>query len=664
MGNALKKADYIVKVKTGNLVGSGTDADVHIILYNESGQASKSIELDSSSNDFEHNHTSTLEVYDLPNFGGIATIEIWRDSWLGNHWYVDYVDVEDVVQKRVYPFPIQRWITRRHLKIDKYDSSLPQFAGHPEQRRNELDRELNKYQFVVVNEGLPPSAAKIPRAEQFSFQYKSTALAFNVISKLTAFLNGIVSSEWKALEDVHNIFGDHLQRPLNLEFWNQDWFFGAQRLMGCNPNQIRLCTGIPENFGVTNDMIGHLLDNMSLDEAISNKRLFIVDHKILDGITTLDPECVLCAPIGLFFMNKEDELMPVAIQLFQRKSDDNPVFLPTNAPYTWMLAKMYFNNADACIHECASQLLFTHLVLECFCVASHRRLSASHPIFRLLEPHYQFMITTTHLATSVLLDPGSLLDNLMTGGRKVAMEILLRSWKEWRFDVNGTLPKDMEARGVENQEVIFNYPYRDDAMLIYTAIKAYVTTIVQGHYDEPEKLTNDWEIQDWIKELVTPAPLGFGIKGIPITGDQFTNTNEVIEVITTTIFICSVGHAAVNFNQYDEYASPLRYPLFLRGQPPKSAQIELTESDILQHLPSKYIALETAVLSQTLSTHGTTSLGYFSELFQADPISIPALQKFRQTLKEIEKTIDIKNEERKAKYPYLHPTKLPNGIPI
>ncbi|XP_077868025.1 allene oxide synthase-lipoxygenase protein-like [Saccoglossus kowalevskii] len=214
MGNALKKADYIVKVKTGNLVGSGTDADVHIILYNESGQASKSIELDSSSNDFEHNHTSTLEVYDLPNFGGIATIEIWRDSWLGNHWYVDYVDVEDVVQKRVYPFPIQRWITRRHLKIDKYDSSLPQFAGHPEQRRNELDRELNKYQFVVVNEGLPPSAAKIPRAEQFSFQYKSTALAFNVISKLTAFLNGIVSSEWKALEDVHNIFGDHLQRPL------------------------------------------------------------------------------------------------------------------------------------------------------------------------------------------------------------------------------------------------------------------------------------------------------------------------------------------------------------------------------------------------------------------------------------------------------------------
>lgn len=31
----------------------------------------------------------------------------------------------------------------------------------------------------------------------------------------------------------------------------------------------------------------------------------------------------------------------------------------------------------------------------------------------------------------------------------------------------------------------------------------------------------------------------------------------------------SVGHAASNFSQYDDYAFPANYPAFLRGNPPE-----------------------------------------------------------------------------------------------
>ncbi|XP_077868027.1 polyunsaturated fatty acid 5-lipoxygenase-like [Saccoglossus kowalevskii] len=270
MGYVLKKADYKVRVKTDNLVGSGTDADVHIILYNESGQASRTTELTKLGNDFERGDTDSFAIYDMPNFGPVARIEIWRDSWLDDSWYVDYIEVEDKSHRMKYPFPIQRWITRRHLVIDKYDSSLPQDSSQPEQMRLELDRELNKYQFVTLNEGLP---------------------------------------------------------PVNMQFWDKDWYFGAQRLMGCNAAQIKLCTEIPSKFGVTNELVDGLLDNMSLDEALSNEQLFIVDHKILDGITStkLNDQMVLCAPIALFFVNKEEQLVPVAIQLFQEKGVDNPL---------------------------------------------------------------------------------------------------------------------------------------------------------------------------------------------------------------------------------------------------------------------------------------------------------------------------------------------------
>jgi hypothetical protein len=64
----------------------------------------------------------------------------------------------------------------------------------------------------------------------------------------------------------------------------------------------------------------------------------------------------LVAPICLFYLNKKDELLPIAIQLFQEKSVTNPVYFPNDPPLTWLLAKMFFNMGDAQEHQSCTHL--------------------------------------------------------------------------------------------------------------------------------------------------------------------------------------------------------------------------------------------------------------------------------------------------------------------
>ena len=44
---------------------------------------------------------------------------------------------------------------------------------------------------------------------------------------------------------------------------------------------------------------------------------------------------------------------------------------------------------------------------------------------------------------------------------------------------------------------------------------------------------------------------------------------DLSKTLTTLVFILTNGHAAVNFNQYDEYAYPPNFPFRLDGAPPK-----------------------------------------------------------------------------------------------
>lgn len=58
--------------------------------------------------------------------------------------------------------------------------------------------------------------------------------------------------------------------------WMDDAVFGMQFLNGTNPMMIERCDKLPENFPVTHEIIGNLLDRgLSLDEEIQVS-LFLV----------------------------------------------------------------------------------------------------------------------------------------------------------------------------------------------------------------------------------------------------------------------------------------------------------------------------------------------------------------------------------------------------
>ncbi len=52
------------------------------------------------------------------------------------------------------------------------------------------------------------------------------------------------------------------------------------------------------------------------------------------------------------------------------------------------------------------------------------------------------------------------------------------SRRRWRMDVQGTPPRDLEARGVADAETTLpGYAYRDDVVDVYQAIHKYVKVI-------------------------------------------------------------------------------------------------------------------------------------------------------------------------------------------
>lgn len=444
--------------------------------------------------------------------------------------------------------------------------------------------------------------------------------------------------------------------------WRDDVKFGIQRIAGVNSTIIRLCTELPnDKFGVTSEMVEPFLEGLTLADAMTNKRIFIVDYDLLEDCPVKEGH-VVCSPIALFFRRDDGKLVPVAIQLFQKKADDNPVFLPSDPTCTWILAKMWFNNADAQYHQAVTHLGFSHLIMEGVVIITHRNLSPSHPLFKLLAPHFLYLIAINTRAVNKLASPGGILDQTFSVEARGIFELIKRRKLRWRLDVDGTIPEDFKARGVDDPDVLPNHHPREDSIEIYEAIKRYVQNYVDLYYESNDTLLADMEIQNWRKELVD-TDTGLDMKGVPGEGGQFTTKEQLVLVLTSVISICSVGHAMCNFAQYDEYAHPLNYPSLFRGKPPKDKS-PLTEDDIIASLPGKESHFLIMITGRILSERGTRALGDFEVNYVFDPKAVKVGNEFRSELAKISDIIKERNKTRDPPYPYLDPAEVPNSISI
>ncbi|KAK6172844.1 hypothetical protein SNE40_016422 [Patella caerulea] len=662
------KDDFFIYVATGDKKHAGTDANVAIILHGENGISTQEIILDNFfKNDFERGHLDVFRVCrsKLGSVGKVGKIELWRDNaGLGSDWYVDKIIVENAKTKEQFVFPILRWIKAGfHYKIKHLDTSLPQCDRHSEQRKMELEDKKKLYQFESKLPGLPVQIKDLPDDELFSFDYLWDITTTKVQLLASGKYANWTTGKWESMEHLKNIYKQGtFPLPQEPYGWKDDLYFGRQRLANANTILIKLCTAIPEKLAVTESILEPMLEGNKLQDLLKDKRIYICDLEILDGIKCLDG-ITLCAPIALFMVDNNKELRPIAIQLYQKPGADNPVFLPTDHPYTWIVAKMWYNNADAAYHQSLTHLAFTHLAMEGVSVATHRNLSQSHPVFKILAPHFLYLLAINTRALQKLVSPGGWIDKSMTTGANGLFELVRRGVKDWRMDVDGTLPEDLKNRGVDDVSALPNYHYRDDALLLYEAIKNYVTKYVDLYYDSTEKIDGDWELQSWAQELsLDKEKGGVGLQGVP-NGGVLKCKEDIILVINCVIFNCSVTHAAANFLQYEQYALPANYPSLMRGNPPKTKDA-IDEKKVVDYLPDKRTTLDVMVVTKILSGRGTKCLGDFEVQYVFDPKAVEIVDQFRADLKVISKTIKDRNKTRKHKYDILDPELIPNAISI
>ena len=64
------------------------------------------------------------------------------------------------------------------------------------------------------------------------------------------------------------------------------------------------------------------------------------------------------------------------------------------------------------------------------------------------------------------------------------------------------LPNQLKERGVDDTDKLPVYPYRDDALLIWYAIRQWVSDYLDIDYKKDEDVQNDVWLQNWAAEVV------------------------------------------------------------------------------------------------------------------------------------------------------------------
>ncbi|KAL1277276.1 hypothetical protein QQF64_023949, partial [Cirrhinus molitorella] len=466
-----------------------------------------------------------------------------------------------------FEFPCYRWIaTEKEVVLRDGKGKLPlddKISLLKDHRHKELESRKQLFRWKEWHPGFPMSidtnsSSELPLDVQFETA-KTVNFYLNYITAIENLgLNELMKlfhSSWTDIADFRKIFMKikNTVSEYVMQNWNEDLMFGYQFLNGNNPVMISKCMNLPDKFAVKQEMVERSLDRgRSLQEELKAGNIYIADYAILEGVqaNATDPNTqqYLAAPFCLLYKNSHNDIMPIAIQLSRQTTAGvgNTVFLPSDTPHDWMLAKMWVNSSDFNVHQVVTHLLRTHLISEVFAIAMYRQLAAVHPVYKLLIPHVRLTVAINTAAREQLICESGLFDKANSTGGSALGEVIQKAMKTFTYK-SLCFPEAMKARGVDNKEDLPNYYYRDDGMMIWEAIKSFVSDVVQIYYGSDEMVQEDKEIQAFVQDVCFS-----GMKNCPKNCEfpTFLKTREqLVEYLTVVIFTASAQHAAVNFGQ-------------------------------------------------------------------------------------------------------------------
>ena len=481
--------------------------------------------------------------------------------------------------------------------------------------------------------------------------------------------DGLGSKTVRSIEAYRALFAT-LPVPGISYMFQDDSEFARLRVQGPNCMLITAVgDALPVNFPLSATKYAAVVNGDTLSAALSDGRLFLLDYKplaVIDPGTYGTEAKYIWQPMALFAVPPGgSSLIPVAIQCGQDAAD-YPIFTPSpvaDKRWGWEMAKFVVQVADGNYHELFAHLARTHLVIEAFAVATHRHLAEVHPIWALLVPHFEGTLFINEQAATSLIAAGGPIDHIFAG--TITSSQLAAVDARLAFDFHDKmLPADLAARGVGVDSTLEDYPYRDDALLVWNAIHEWARQYVDLYYTHDADVAADTELTAWAACLAGEAKIkGFG----PVT-----TRAQLAEICTMVMFTASAQHAAVNFPQKDIMAfAPAVTGAGWQAAP--NGQRGHDKTGWLAMMPPMALALEQLNVLELLGSVHYRPLGdYRSNAFPyplwfQDPRVTEAegpLVWFQAALQGVEAEIVTRNTERMQPYPYLQPSLIPTSINI
>ncbi|HMT43428.1 MAG TPA: lipoxygenase family protein [Chakrabartia sp.] len=489
------------------------------------------------------------------------------------------------------------------------------------------------------------------------------ATLLDLISKTAPTGNGPVT-----LEEYRKLFATFAVPGIAYEFVS-DEIFAHLRVAGPNPMLIKSVDALPANFGLTEAQYAAVVTGDTLSAALAAGRVFLCDYAVLEvlepGTWNGIPKYPV-HPIALFAVPPQgDALVPVAIQCGQ-DSTQYPVFTPAPIAgnrWGWEMAKSIVQVADGNWHELIAHLAHTHLLIESVAVSAHRNLADVHPVWALLLPHFEGTLFINDAAATSLIAQHGPIDHIFAGTITSTQTLAIQA--RLGFDFAGRMPpQDFATRGVANPATLPHYPYRDDALRVWAAIRGWAADYLAVYYTDDAAVAADTELSAWVHSVQVEAK----VTGFPTitTRDQLADTCAMI------MFTASAQHAAVNFPQRDVMSFAPAISGAIWAQPPAQQSGQDKTGWLEQFLPLPLALEQLNVLMLLGSIHYRPLGDYHSNTYPygpwfQDPAIIGAdgpLARFQAVLKEVEAKIVADNANRLFPYPYLQPSLIPTSINI
>jgi arachidonate 15-lipoxygenase len=466
------------------------------------------------------------------------------------------------------------------------------------------------------------------------------------------------TSTLQAFRDIFEI----IRPPDVVDRSESDEYFAEMMVAGPDPTRLTRLDAVPEKFPITTEHLQSVpeLAHETLESALAAGRVYWVDHAPMSALDNGQhpqaPKYMYSPMVAFAVPRSGGPVRAFAIQCGQ-DSAGREIYTPADG-YSWKLAKNCVLVAHNTYHGEVTHLGRTHLISEAVLLAAVRNLASVHPVAVLLRRHFEGTASINKLAVELLIQPGRAVEYLIGSDLKSTYPWIADHRKNFSFTGN-YLPAKLERSGTDGVAVLPYYPYRDDGLLVWTAIRRWADVFVDGYYRSDADVRGDHELQAWAAEVASPD--GGAVRDFGLTPGEINDRTDLAEILTMVIWTAGPQHAAVNFTQLEHLSYLPANPLAGFTDEPRGR--DHTLDDWLANLPPLDVAVQQLCLFNFLGSVRSTTLGDYEDDFKNTPVA-DGLRGFRLDLSTAEDEVTRRNRRRPHAYEYLRPSLIPNSTNI